>query len=71
MGGIYRGSGRQATGASIAFVSYYVLALPIGIPLALLTTLNAVGFWIGILSGVVFQVIKFAKERIAAAKFYV
>ncbi|XP_065827797.1 multidrug and toxin extrusion protein 1-like isoform X2 [Oscarella lobularis] len=55
VGGIYRGSGRQATGACIAFVSYYVLALPIGIPLALLTTLNVVGFWVGILCGVVFQ----------------
>lgn len=45
--GILRGSGRQILGAGIVFCGY-VIALGIGIPLMFLTSLNILGFWIGL-----------------------
>ena len=41
--GILYGTGRQVFGAVLLFISYYVLALPIGIPLMFLTWLRSAG----------------------------
>ena len=46
--GIIRGSGRQKIGAIMNFVFYYLIGLPIGISLALLTDLGATGMWTGL-----------------------
>ena len=46
--GIIRGSGRQKIGAIMNFVFYYLIGLPVGISLALLTDLGATGMWTGL-----------------------
>lgn len=46
-GGVLRGQGRQHLGALFNLVAYYVLALPVGISLALKTPLGLVGLWMG------------------------
>ncbi|ELU15421.1 hypothetical protein CAPTEDRAFT_224570 [Capitella teleta] len=43
--GVMYGTGRQIYGAVLLFISYYVLALPIGIPLMFLTSLRSAGYW--------------------------
>jgi len=40
---IARGTGRQTLGAVIIFISYYVVALPIGVPLMFATHLGLAG----------------------------
>jgi len=40
---IARGTGRQTLGAAIVFVSYYIVALPIGVPLMFATYLGLAG----------------------------
>ena len=50
--GIIRGCGRQKIGAIMNFAYYYLIGLPIGISLALLTDLGATGMWIGLLIAV-------------------
>ena len=40
---VVRGTGRQTMGAIVIFVSYYVFALPIGIPLMFCTFLGQAG----------------------------
>jgi len=40
---IARGTGRQTLGAAIVFISYYVVALPIGVPLMFATFLGLAG----------------------------
>ena len=40
---IVRGTGRQSLGAVIIFISYYLFALPVGIPLMFLTYLGQAG----------------------------
>ena len=39
------GTGRQVLGAVLLFGSYYLLALPMGIPLMFLTDLRTAGAW--------------------------
>ena len=46
--GILRGSGRQSLGAAVNFCSYYIVGLPIGIVLALVADLGALGLWSGL-----------------------
>lgn len=53
--GIVRGAGRQLYGAIINFIAYYVIGLPLGIPLALATDLGIMGMWIGLLCASVTQ----------------
>ena len=40
---IARGTGRQTLGAAIIFISYYIFALPIGVPLMFATYLGLAG----------------------------
>lgn len=41
--GVVRGTGRQVIGGVVAFVSYFIFAMPIGVPLMFLTSLRAAG----------------------------
>jgi len=40
---VVRATGRQALGGVIIFISYYVFALPTGVPLMFLTNLGLAG----------------------------
>ena len=53
--GIIRGSGRQALGTIIMFVSYYFVAWPVGIPLMFATSLGLAGLWWGLVLGKVVE----------------
>jgi len=46
--GILRAQGRQATGALLNLVSYYIIGIPIGIYLAFKHDMKLWGLWIGI-----------------------
>ena len=48
--GILRGCGRQRVGAWINLTGYYLIGLPLGVPLALCfrETLGLIGIWIGL-----------------------
>ena len=48
MSGVLRGAGKQIVGAVVNFVCYYIIGLPLGISLALLTKLGVTGIWIGV-----------------------
>ncbi|XP_046577756.1 multidrug and toxin extrusion protein 1-like [Haliotis rubra] len=45
-GGVLRGIGQQRFGACVTFLSYYVICLPLGLPLMFLTSLGIAGIWI-------------------------
>jgi multidrug resistance protein, MATE family len=47
-GGILRGAGRQAIGASINIAGYYVFGLPIGVFIAFYFKLGLLGLWMGL-----------------------
>ncbi|PAA53392.1 hypothetical protein BOX15_Mlig012118g2 [Macrostomum lignano] len=50
--GALRGCGRQATGALLVITAYYIIGLPVGIPVALTTSLRVFGLWLGLLIGI-------------------
>ncbi|XP_074659913.1 multidrug and toxin extrusion protein 1-like isoform X2 [Tubulanus polymorphus] len=56
-GGIIRGCGRQHFGAITVFIGFYLVGMPIGIPLLFLTELKTVGFWWGMSVGVTVNMI--------------
>jgi MATE family multidrug resistance protein len=49
--GIFRGSGRQMTGAGVNAIGLYLIGLPIAIPLAITAHLGVLGLWVGVLAG--------------------
>ncbi|XP_064636912.1 multidrug and toxin extrusion protein 1-like isoform X2 [Lineus longissimus] len=49
--GILRGSGRQLTCAFITLVAFYLIGLPMGIPLMFLTSIETAGYWWGLVAG--------------------
>ena len=49
--GVLRGSGCQAIGAKLVFVSYYIIGLPLGAILALFLQFGVAGLWIGVTVG--------------------
>ncbi|KAI0220144.1 Multidrug and toxin extrusion protein 2 [Lamellibrachia satsuma] len=53
--GVLCGTGRQVYGAVLLFISYYVLALPIGIPLMFLTSLRSAGYWWALAGNLILQ----------------
>ncbi|KAL5473612.1 hypothetical protein EMCRGX_G028116 [Ephydatia muelleri] len=59
LGGILRGCGQQLLGASLNFVCFYVIGLPISVSLALVVKMDATGFWVGLLCGSVIQSVTF------------
>ena len=60
MSGVIRGCGHQLWGAGINFIAFYIVGLPIGIPLALFTSLKSFGMWIGLLCASLTQVIGYS-----------
>ncbi|XP_045442461.1 multidrug and toxin extrusion protein 2 isoform X1 [Pipistrellus kuhlii] len=49
-GGVLRGTGRQAFGAVVNAIAYYVVGLPLGIVLAFVVRLRTMGLWLGMLT---------------------
>ena len=56
MSGVLRGCGRQVLGACVNIVSFYILALPVGISLALAAKMGTLGMWIGLAIASITQV---------------
>ncbi|KAM9788494.1 multidrug and toxin extrusion protein 1-like [Neosynchiropus ocellatus] len=54
-GGIVRGAGKPRIGATGSLLGFYLVGLPVGLPLMFLTNMGILGFWIGILTSVVVQ----------------
>ncbi|XP_049632850.1 multidrug and toxin extrusion protein 2-like [Suncus etruscus] len=48
-GGVLRGTGKQAFGAIVNTIMYYVIALPLGIVLAFVVRIRIMGLWLGLL----------------------
>ncbi|PAA79857.1 hypothetical protein BOX15_Mlig015378g3 [Macrostomum lignano] len=57
--GVLKGSGRQLIGAVVNLIAYYAVAMPIGIPLSLLTSMEIRGFWTGLLIGLAGETLVF------------
>eukprot|EP01102_Stenamoeba_stenopodia_P009599 TRINITY_DN2844_c0_g2_i1.p1 TRINITY_DN2844_c0_g2~~TRINITY_DN2844_c0_g2_i1.p1 ORF type:complete len:423 (-),score=58.33 TRINITY_DN2844_c0_g2_i1:23-1291(-) len=55
--GILRGCAKQKVGAALNLIAYYVISLPIGIPLAFMTSLRLFGLWTGLIAGIAFMAI--------------
>eukprot|EP01102_Stenamoeba_stenopodia_P009598 TRINITY_DN2844_c0_g1_i1.p1 TRINITY_DN2844_c0_g1~~TRINITY_DN2844_c0_g1_i1.p1 ORF type:complete len:568 (-),score=85.22 TRINITY_DN2844_c0_g1_i1:13-1716(-) len=53
--GILRGCAKQKVGAALNIIAYYIISLPIGVPLAFLTSLRIFGLWVGLFSGISFM----------------
>ncbi|XP_066120476.1 multidrug and toxin extrusion protein 2 isoform X2 [Saccopteryx bilineata] len=49
-GGVLRGAGRQAIGAAVNAVAYYVIGLPLGIVLIFVFGMGITGLWLGMLA---------------------
>ncbi|XP_008154458.2 multidrug and toxin extrusion protein 2 [Eptesicus fuscus] len=49
-GGVLRGTGRQAFGAVVNAIAYYVVGLPLGIVLAFVVRMRTMGLWLGMLA---------------------
>ncbi|XP_044105284.1 multidrug and toxin extrusion protein 2 isoform X2 [Neovison vison] len=49
-GGVLRGTGKQAFGAIVNAIMYYVLGLPLGIVLTFVVRMRIMGLWLGMLA---------------------
>ncbi|XP_049558386.1 multidrug and toxin extrusion protein 2 isoform X16 [Orcinus orca] len=49
-GGVLRGTGRQAFGAVVNAITYYVIGLPLGVVLTFVVGLGITGLWLGMLA---------------------
>ncbi|XP_048576600.1 multidrug and toxin extrusion protein 2 isoform X2 [Nematostella vectensis] len=56
MAGIIRGSGRQKIGLVLNVITYFIIALPLGITLTFIAHLDLLGFWCGLAVGLATQV---------------
>eukprot|EP00731_Ephydatia_muelleri_P026098 Em0018g198a len=65
LAGVLRGCGRQVLGAVSNFVCFYIIGLPIGVCLALVAEMGAIGFWIGLLCGSTIQAIEKAGRQVS------
>ncbi|KAM7067009.1 multidrug and toxin extrusion protein 2 isoform 2-T2 [Molossus nigricans] len=59
-GGVLRGTGRQAFGATVNAVMYYVIGLPLGIVLAFVVRMRIMGLWLGMLACALLAAVAFA-----------
>ncbi|KAL5022186.1 hypothetical protein ScPMuIL_001341 [Solemya velum] len=57
--GVIRGTGNQRFGALVNLVAYYMLALPVAVPLMFKTSIGVAGAWWGMIISTVFQAITF------------
>ena len=60
LSGIIRGAGHQLRGAIVNLIAYYIFGLPIGITLALVLEMGAVGMWIGLAIATGIQAISYS-----------
>ncbi|XP_016000631.2 multidrug and toxin extrusion protein 2 isoform X3 [Rousettus aegyptiacus] len=58
-GGILRGTGRQAFGAIVNAIMYYVIGLPLGIVLTFVVRMRIMGLWLGMLACVLLAAVAF------------
>ncbi|CAH1777792.1 unnamed protein product [Owenia fusiformis] len=58
-GGILRGCGRQTLGACVNFIGFYIIGMPVGLPLMFKTKLGIAGHWWGNVLASAFQAIVF------------
>ncbi|XP_004621649.2 multidrug and toxin extrusion protein 2 [Sorex araneus] len=58
-GGILRGTGKQAFGAIVNAIMYYVIALPLGIVLTFVIRMRIMGLWLGLLTSGLTAVVAF------------
>jgi len=58
-GGILRGCGRQVIGTAVMILGFYVLGLPIGLPIMFYTSLEVPGLYIGLCVGVAVEAFLF------------
>nr|XP_012327493.1 multidrug and toxin extrusion protein 2 isoform X1 [Aotus nancymaae] len=49
-GGVLRGTGKQAFGAAVNAITYYVIGLPLGILLTFVVRMRIMGLWLGLLA---------------------
>ncbi|KAK2111062.1 hypothetical protein P7K49_010808 [Saguinus oedipus] len=49
-GGVLRGTGKQAFGAAVNAITYYVIGLPLGILLIFVVRMRIMGLWLGMLA---------------------
>ncbi|XP_028691940.2 multidrug and toxin extrusion protein 2 isoform X2 [Macaca mulatta] len=49
-GGVLRGTGKQAFGAAVNAITYYIIGLPLGILLTFLVRMRIMGLWLGMLA---------------------
>ncbi|XP_017717459.1 PREDICTED: multidrug and toxin extrusion protein 2 isoform X2 [Rhinopithecus bieti] len=49
-GGVLRGTGKQAFGATVNAITYYIIGLPLGILLTFLVRMRIMGLWLGMLA---------------------
>ncbi|XP_030684071.1 multidrug and toxin extrusion protein 2 isoform X2 [Nomascus leucogenys] len=49
-GGVLRGTGKQAFGAAVNAITYYVIGLPLGILLTFVVRMRIMGLWLGMLA---------------------
>ncbi|XP_072909320.1 multidrug and toxin extrusion protein 1-like isoform X3 [Hemitrygon akajei] len=58
-GGVLRGAGKQALGAVVNLVGFYLIGFPIGIPIMFVGKLGILGYWIGVMTCTAVQFIFF------------
>ncbi|XP_038615059.1 multidrug and toxin extrusion protein 2 isoform X3 [Tachyglossus aculeatus] len=58
-GGVLRGIGKQAFGAIVNAVGYYVIGLPLGIVLIFVVRIGVIGLWLGMLTCAILATITF------------
>ncbi|XP_034044607.1 multidrug and toxin extrusion protein 1-like [Thalassophryne amazonica] len=56
-GGVVRGVGKQLIGAACNLVGYYVIGLPVGVPLMFAAHMGIVGLWTGLTVSVTLQTV--------------
>uniref|UniRef100_A0A8I5TKI1 Multidrug and toxin extrusion protein n=1 Tax=Pongo abelii TaxID=9601 RepID=A0A8I5TKI1_PONAB len=49
-GGVLRGTGKQAFGAAVNAITYYIIGLPLGILLTFVVRMRIMGLWLGMLA---------------------
>jgi MATE family multidrug resistance protein len=59
LSGITRGIGKQVLGASVNFISYYVIGLPLGIVFAFVFKWEIIGLYVGLIFGAITSCILF------------
>ena len=60
LAGALRGAGRQTIGAVSNFGSYWLFGVPLGVVLAIVEDMGALGYWIGLIAATFVQLLLYA-----------